>query len=155
MDKQGAEIQLPDTLSGMIRLGVKELKWAEDDPHYRVEMHAWHGWKEVDTTQCSVCMAGAIIAHTMGEQWGAETHPEDYGEENSAKLRAVNQARTGWIERALLTMGLDQSKRKDLYQRGVKPDYEDMLPPNIYVENPDRFYAVMETIAADLEAAGA
>lgn len=50
-------------LSAVIRAALDDLAKVEVDPAYRVDMSAWH---EPIEGQCHVCLAGAVMAVTMG-----------------------------------------------------------------------------------------
>lgn len=60
----GEKIELPDTLSGLLRLAVKDARAIEKTAGYRLNMSKWV-WPASDGV-CEVCMAGAIMVRTMG-----------------------------------------------------------------------------------------
>lgn len=130
--------QLPETLSGLIRLAVADLERAEADQGYEVNMITWH---EPKRRRCAVCMAGAVIAFSLEGDPTEELGPNDFGRETNAKLRAINLARTGELSGAL-----QQMKR---YHTGFGH-----RPVPTYDANPTAFKAAMLGIATELEASG-
>lgn len=57
--------ELPDEPSKLIRVALRDLEKCENDFRYRVDMSFWHNASE-ETGVCSVCLAGATLAKTMG-----------------------------------------------------------------------------------------
>lgn len=76
---------LPNKLSALLRLAVADAQKCEADPRYKLDMSQWHEPWEEDDGVCSVCMAGAVMAQTLGapidESYGPydfERHGSDY-----------------------------------------------------------------------------
>lgn len=57
--------KLPNKLSDLLRLAVRDAQACEADPKYKLEMETWH-CPSHDGRVCFVCMAGAVMAKTQG-----------------------------------------------------------------------------------------
>lgn len=86
-------MSLPDQPSKLLELALNDLEQVENDPRYDINMGQWHNPHE---TACSVCLAGAVMAGTLGAAPGEEFSPEDFEQSNDAwKLYALDSARCG------------------------------------------------------------
>jgi len=92
--------RLPEKLSALIRLAVADAKSCEADSKYELNMSTWFHRGE---DECSVCMAGAVMARTLGVPEGAEfAGPAVYRDRAITNaLFAVNYTRIGDIHSAL------------------------------------------------------
>ena len=88
---------LPDKLSCLLRLSVADAQRCEADPQYVLNMLLWHQTRAGEP-RCQVCMAGAIMAQTLG----TDPHEEESVTWNrleaaglDEKLMAVNDMRNG------------------------------------------------------------
>lgn len=54
--------ELPNTLSGLLRVALHDMRMCLIDPAYEVRMDYWYEPGEV----CCVCMAGSVLAQTLG-----------------------------------------------------------------------------------------
>jgi hypothetical protein len=95
-------IELPDTLSGLLRLAVADAQKCANDPRYVLQMGSWH---EPGLKRCSVCMAGAVMAQSLNTQLHAVAFPEDYDDSEYA-LMAIDEMRCGDVLGAASTLGL-------------------------------------------------
>lgn len=91
--------ELPHRLSGLLRLAVRDVRAIARDPLYVINMSEWHTPRGNDT--CSVCMAGAVLAHTKKlprrQHWECSNHDD---EPSTAKFRAIDYMRTGLFDSA-------------------------------------------------------
>jgi hypothetical protein len=60
--------ELPDTLSGLLELALNDLRKCESDPRFKINMWRYY---MIDTSEdveqvCHVCLAGAVMAGTLG-----------------------------------------------------------------------------------------
>lgn len=54
--------ELPDKLSELLRLAVKDAKLCEEDSNYELNMSFWH---QLVKDKCIVCLAGSVMAQTL------------------------------------------------------------------------------------------
>ncbi len=103
--------KLPTKLSELLLLAVADAKKCEAMPEtYVLEMLDWHLPEQIDdrlTGKCAVCMAGAVIAQTLGADPSKELMPCDY-EYNSA-LCAIDEMRCASFSNAADSIGQDLS----------------------------------------------
>ena len=134
---------LPDKPSELIRVALADLRKVEALPDiYRVNMGVWHREHRADAV-CEVCLTGSVIATELGAMPGEHCGPEDFDQETTWKLYALNQFRVGnvfdglcYLNRADLWLGADTRTITD------------------YAANPADFHRDMQTLASDLEAVG-
>jgi hypothetical protein len=118
---KASENKLPDKLSDLIRLAVKDAQTVAKLPGYKLDMRMWHQPKDDDT--CNVCLAGSVMANTLGadrreslglyntrpgniHRWG-NGKGKFYGSESDGnKLLALNAVRTGDFNWAATHMGV-------------------------------------------------
>ena len=85
--------QLPDTLSALIRLAVKDMDLVKADPNYELDMNFWH---TPDLTKCHVCMAGSVIAKTLNCFSEQSLFPSRFADAGiRKKLWSLNSVRLG------------------------------------------------------------
>jgi hypothetical protein len=136
--------QLPDKLSALIRVALADLRKVEADSRYVVNMHRWH--KPVGEV-CQVCLAGAVMAQSLGidperhVEW--PTNLATGGAE--AKMLALDCARQGDVLNALYELDVDAEEAWDGLSNEDAPRYQD---------DPEAFYAYMEDLANRLEEKG-
>lgn len=112
MAKLNKEIQpLPNTLSGMIRIALKDEDKAFKSSKYHIDMSEWHlppNYGPYATGKvCRVCLAGAVMAGTFGLSYTeCETPNSLLGDDAEAdRLASLDDIRTGRIYEALITGG--------------------------------------------------
>lgn len=129
---------LPDRPSGMIRLGLADLERAENDSRYVVDMNDWH---RPDEGVCLVCMAGAVMAFSLGMDPTVDASPSRYGASTvRAKLCMLNEFREGDVCCGLNWVGMESTL----------PDRE--VPS--YRNDPVGFKSAMSELADQLEHEG-
>lgn len=137
-----AETKLPDLPSALIRVALADLAKVEAMPEkYEINMGDWHfpiGGR------CSVCLAGSVMAMSLGAPPDQEFEPRDFSagcEATYFKLKALDWFRTGKVQTGLMSIDIDHSYVKD---RSIA----------VYGWQPELFRSDMEQLASDLEAAG-
>lgn len=141
---------LPDQPSALIRAAVRDLKSVRRSSNYVVDMDYWHmpAWEaesyDHDEHACHVCLAGAVMARSLGVDVGDIAAPEDFGARAERKLLALNSFRLGNTAAAFVRLGLPDKE-------GAKFDRN---MPDFSPDDPRLFYHAMEKLASDLEAAG-
>jgi hypothetical protein len=136
-------ITLPSRPSALIRVALADLRKVETQPDiYRVNMDVWHRDHRTDGI-CEVCLAGSIISQSLGAHPGEHRGPEDFDQETTWKLYALNEFRVGnvfdglcYLDRADLWLGADTRTITE------------------YTANAEGFHEDMQKLAGDLEAAG-
>ena len=93
----------PSRLSDLIEMAIQDARSLDRDI-YEPNAREWH----LPTNGiCMVCLTGAMIAQTMGEDPETDTEPKDYYEEGwTEALYALNEARSGEYGYALIVMGM-------------------------------------------------
>lgn len=148
--------QLPDKPSDLIRTAVNDLEAVEKTPGYAVDMRIWHspmkyGWTnqmpQARIGNCVVCFAGSVMAKSLNTRPEIDTVPVDwmYGEENTKKLKALNEFRLGRIGGGLREMGVDAAKLPLAHHNINFQPYE---------ADKVAFKATMRKVADSLEAHG-
>lgn len=88
--------QLPDKLSDLLDLAVTDSEECSRMKSYRLNMELWHQ----PNGKCSVCMAGSVMARTLGAGRRTYAEPRSFGDENAPKLLAINDLRNGYVANA-------------------------------------------------------
>lgn len=139
--------ELPDLPSALIRLAVHDLELVESDSRYRVSMDYWHRPNtsifgctlSFDFKYCNVCLAGAVLAKSIGVAPDAIMRLCDLEPVVSNKMVALDNFRVGKINRALSYM--NHTHKENVEDREVVP----------YEQDPKFFKAEMLEIADYLE----
>lgn len=136
---------LPNKLSQLILVALKDLELCEKDPNYRVNMHTWHGPANDmqlfgDAPYCVVCLAGAVMAQSLEAPKENVFVPDDF-KEDSRKLVALDYVINGCTISALVCME-------------QKTDFPILVPITPYAEDPIQFKADLFKLADELQAEG-
>lgn len=97
--KECSKKQLPEMKpSELIKLALRDLEAAEKSERYVVSMDEWHepitDYNDAKPTKkCVVCLAGSVMAGTLGESLNASTWPDDFDERTYSYLVALNEFR--------------------------------------------------------------
>lgn len=143
---------LPDLPSALIRLALSDLRDVEKlSDVYVVDMDLWHEPGGAGDSRCAVCLAGAVVARTLGFS------PEDrrilyrISDQTRRKMRALNAFRQGLVSDAMQTM-LENSREyldnEELFD-GMRTDV-----PEYSEETREAFHAVLSRMADALEKLG-
>lgn len=130
---------LPDKLSDLIEVALRDLEAVENDKRYTVNMGWWHRPNVYDHT-CIVCLAGSVMAKSLDVSPDRTRYPNDFDDKTEAKLGALNWARVGDVDYALHHLDVPQSSYTS-FNRSVV-DYQD---------DPEQFKADMREIVAALK----
>jgi len=112
-------------LSDVIALALEDLKLAEGNRQYKIDMGDFHNPFEFDEAydakedkdvKCVVCFAGSVMAFTLGAQPTDEKTPGDYDDVTRRKLEAIDEIRTGDVVSALQTFA---GYKPDSYEHNV------------------------------------
>lgn len=141
--KTPAPVTLPSKPSDLIRAALADLKKVEARPDiYRVNMDVWHREHRTDAV-CEVCLAGSVISQELGAQPNEHRGPEDFDQETTWKMHALNEFRVGNVFDGLCYL--------DCADRWLGADTRRVAD---YAESPAAFHRDMQTLASDLEAVG-
>ena len=142
--------ELPTKPSELIRLALADLRACERDDRYVVDMGDWHRPSMDDREVCRVCLAGAVLAQTLGLPREHAISTEDlagYGSSVQGALLALDFFRRGEIANGLDWLHHDQSEEWeewDKYAWGAEYDKS----------NPDEFHECMHRRADYLASYG-
>lgn len=134
---------LPEKMSDLIRVALKDMALCEADPCYAIHMMDWH---TPSKGVCKVCLAGAVMAKTLEVSVEGRFVPSYFKEtpDNRHKLYALNDLRIGDVEGAMRSMHLPEWDDYLHLDREIVP----------FQDNADLFYNQMFELAQDLEEAG-
>lgn len=104
--------ELPDTLSGLLRIAVEDTIAIENTPGYKLEMSYWYTMNGV----CQVCMGGAVMLRSA-----AFVPPESLDSYAMLKVAVprtlhlkmllIDDMRKGYMDSAVDRLGLKRSTR--------------------------------------------
>lgn len=96
---------LAETLSGLLRQSVRDVRKIEKMAGYGLAMNTWHS-EDRSHQVCYVCMAGAVMACTLGAPQDASSEIifREVERHEDAKLRAINSMREGGFRQAHSTV---------------------------------------------------
>ena len=142
---------LPTTPSELIRAALADLHACEHDDRYVVDMGWWHEpVYNYDYETCAVCLAGAVMAQTLGLPDDLDIDDDDleqYGRVGD-RLRALDCFRRGRIKEGLDMVGYDDAdKLSEEWQQYASVAKYDK-------SNPDKFHVHMNSLADYFESCG-
>ena len=140
--KKKKKPKLPDLPSELIRLALADLEKVERQRKYVVDMAVWHS---PESKRCVVCLAGSVIAKSLGGAIGDELGPASFDEATEKKLCALDHYRDGEVYAATVKLGREWPENEQL---------REIVDITEYSEDPDQFHADMHRLADDLEKAG-
>jgi hypothetical protein len=133
-------MKLPTVPSQLIRLALKDLEEVEKNPSYKVYMSAWH--QPQPEGPCLVCLAGAVMAQSLGVCSNNEYNPDDFEGHNRLAFMALNCFRLWEVAYGCSFLSL---KTKIIIPYNEKISYK---------EFPEEFKMKMENLAQLLENEG-
>jgi len=142
------EAGLATTASNLIRQAIKDLVQAEESDKYYIDMGTWHNPSSTLSVnpRCVVCLAGAVMAHTLQRSHLEYANPGNYDNETMYKLESLNTFRMGMVE-----FGLNEFYRHDKTDLKNIPAERNMIK---YTTDSEIFKRDMLSLADDLEAVG-
>lgn len=133
---------LPKTPSKLIRLALKDLASVARDRRYLVDMSIWHSGKVWSHDQCVVCLAGSVMARSLGANIGSRKLPVQFPD-NFSQLCALNLFRSGDVRVGIRTLCID-----------CPAGLRDRSVPRYSPEDPQPFRRAMFRMARRLESLG-
>lgn len=159
-----AACRLPKKPSALIRLAIEDLKKAEKSKLYTIDMGRYHSGAEYNPGTCSlppciICMAGAVIAFSLGAPPTKSLTPSDFSEEVDTALEAINHLRAGSIGYALEELGTPKTKIAKAYKAFGFPKNAEFWEAEIdtvtdYADDSRKFKKEMLAMADTLESVG-
>ena len=116
-----SEVKLPDTIHGLLRVAIDDLKKCQASKNYKIEMSEWH---EPYGDDCFVCMAGAVMAQTLMADITESYSPKSFGE-HARHLVEINYLRAG--SSVYLSSEKNNDRYREIYE-SVQDKYELDLP---------------------------
>lgn len=99
--------KLPDKMSALIRVALADLAKAERSKNYKINMSAWHNPE--GENKCEVCLAGSVMAFSLGVQANYWMMPSDFNRPTFRKLNAIDALREGAVSEAATQLNLDEA----------------------------------------------
>jgi len=95
----------PSLPSHVLQLAMKDFEEVSLDDDYEIDMSRFHKPSAVHDNKCSVCLAGSVMAKSLGVPIGFNASPDMFDEDTATKLKALDLLRTGHVGIALSFMG--------------------------------------------------
>lgn len=131
---------LPRKPSELLALALKDLAAVERSRKYQVNMHFWHDPKALDSGKCAVCLAGVVLAKSLGYTPDEDTYPSLQPEKIAHQLIALDYMRNGEIQSATELLGYKKA-----------PGDREIVP---YEDNPREFKRQMRQLIKDYKEIG-
>lgn len=151
--------QLPEKVSELIRLALADLRKIEGDNRYVVNMMTWHvpTWHG-GSEECSVCLAGAVMAKTLHAEICQRVDPIAIAEtqHDLMALIGLNELRIGNFSYAASSFCNTRESREvfESVCRATCPDGLASYHDEDDDENRSRFYDDFNRLADALEREG-
>jgi len=122
--------ELPNKPSKLLTLALTDMGKARRSKKYILEMSLWHS-PEYVRENCEVCMAGTVMAFSLGADPERSYGCNSFGPRNYLKLIAINCFRSGSITRAFISLSITV---KDADLQTLVATYHDTMknPPKDY-----------------------
>lgn len=138
--------ELPEMLpSQLLELALRDLEAVEQLPDYCVDMSCWHTRKTA-RHPCLVCLAGSVMANTLGMPLDESAGPGAFSERTRHYLEALEDFRCGCVTRGVALVSgqwVDVASYVDLRFK----------PPH-YLEDPVEFKATLRRLVTHLREEG-
>ena len=152
--------ELPNKLSELIEVAIKDLGKAEKSPSYKIDMGSWHDLSVVDDL-CYVCFAGGIIAARVESDEGHRfINPDDFGSQEIADkfesldlVRGYNIAVAVRIFKGYYNYGVFE-KLLNISEKLEKEILPKIKEYTEYKDDPKQFKKNMRIIAKELKLKG-
>ena len=95
----------PSLPSHVLQLAMKDFEEVSLDDDYEINMSLFHKPNGGYNNTCSVCLAGSVMAKSLGVPIGFSASPGMFDEATAEKLEALDLLRTGDVCIALTHMG--------------------------------------------------
>lgn len=159
---------LPNTLWELIEVALKDLEACEKSDEYVIDMYCWHEPMPPNTDyeenelgmgsggKCAVCLAGAVIARTLGGSPCEALTPGKFSVETDAKLVLLDNVRKGYfvhpgyvcLQLAFPRLTLQKANRINDLMDNMQPAWA------AYDEDPVAFKEYLRTLSRALKKKG-
>lgn len=130
---------LPNKLSDLLEVALGDLEKVENDKRYVVDMDTWHTYQKSNTRNvCCVCLAGSVMAKSLGASVNETIVGGQYNETIAAKLAVLDYCRKGDIRTAIMVIN------------GSVPDFDFDRTVTPHHTNKDKFRNDLLRIIQDL-----
>jgi len=137
MKQKIVKTKLPRKPSDLLALALDNLRKVERSKKYKVCMGAWHSPGTYYADPCAVCLAGAVMAKTLGASPEMTLVPHNFSEED--KLDAIDSFRVGEWGAGFNCMGVSGRKEVKAYNALCA----DIDPVVSYHNGRDEFHRTM------------
>jgi len=115
---------LPDKPSLLIHTALDDLEVIEKSKKYLINMAVFHDPLD-GRKMCEVCLAGCVMANTLGSSRNDCVEPSSFSDKLSGQLNALDFFRMGSVEAAFVQLGLGIEKLLpadiDIYEYDMNP----------------------------------
>lgn len=132
-------MKLPDKPSELILVAIDDLVKCEEDPNYSIFMYDWHA--PIFKEPCYVCLAGSVMAKSLGADVKESLVPSSFDHDTSNKLIALDNFRVGNVQGGMQLMNIKNDHNFETIIWGYSID-------------PTRFKEEMILLAFDLDNEG-
>jgi hypothetical protein len=141
------------TLAEVLRLALDDLTAILGDPRYAIDLNSWH--RPADG-QCTVCLAGSVIAKSLAAPIDLNLAYDDYVQPIADRLGALDSLRQGQVRDALVYIGGDSQRlaAEELALRYRPALQQFAVDPLISHERAALFLDVMWAMQRELQEAG-
>lgn len=143
--------ELPDVPSALLTLALDDLEKAEVDPRYVIDMNHWHqpALRGSRDMLCAVCLAGSVIAFSLGVPPYHPSRPGNFDADTCRKLIALDEFRAGSYSAALQMLHVRDAEY--LLSARLRAEF---WPTDAYHNAPAAFKARLRALAERLEGMG-
>ena len=143
---------LPSKPSELVKLAIIDLKAIEATPGYLIDMGSWHVGHAPGSSgdKCWVCLAGAVMANSLGVKPSMSVKPWDPIFDSDVtlegKLEALDSFRSGDIYHGITLMcpEFDTDEKADALLEKMGESCNIFIPE--YEEDREEFYQGMEKV---------
>jgi hypothetical protein len=137
--------KLPNKPSAYLTLALQDLTRAERSRKYSINMQSWHSGGDSSRPTCSVCLAGSVMAFSLGAKPKEDKEPYDYNVRTNIILNSIDAFRRGRVQEALQSISITGRPGLIVGDRAM-PSYHD--------GGGKAFKKAMKELISDLKLAG-
>jgi hypothetical protein len=143
-----------NTLHEVLRLALDDFTAVLGDARYSINLNAWH----VPSGRCEICLAGSVIARSLGAPVDLWLNPDDFTDDIEVRLMALDNLRSGNVLGAVSHL-YGESPARTHVAAELTGKYSRILrrfavDPVVTSERAAGFIAIMHGMLVDLEEAG-
>jgi len=150
MGKVDIDLRIPDRLYKAVELALSDLEAVSQDLKYVIDMDGWHK-PSGDGRHCHVCLAGVIMANTLGVDPKAYAGPYTKGDKWQKVFHAINFIRSYDVAFALGHFYSFDNTPAETRILAVIRKVENTVNKISYAQSKDIFISNMKRIAEILK----